>query len=42
VLKSNESLYIDALRGLPGTIDGTPPLPVPETCPATLDELLGE
>jgi Domain of unknown function DUF29 len=35
-------IYIDALRGLPETIDGQPPLPVPETCPATLDELLGE
>jgi hypothetical protein len=35
-------IYNDALRGLPDTIDGTPPLPVPETCPATLDELLAE
>jgi Domain of unknown function DUF29 len=35
-------IYIDALRGMPDTIDGTPPLPVPETCPVTLDELLGE
>jgi hypothetical protein len=33
-------IYIDAVRGLPDTIDGIPPLPVPETCPATLDELL--
>lgn len=35
-------IYNDALRGLPDTIDGTPPLPVPETCPATLEELLAE
>jgi hypothetical protein len=33
-------IYIDAVRGLPDTIDGTPPLPVPEICPTTLDELL--
>jgi hypothetical protein len=33
-------LYADALRGLPETSDGLPPLPVPEACPVTLDELL--
>ena len=33
-------IYTDARRGLPETSDGQPPLPVPETCPATLDELL--
>ncbi|HEX3995836.1 MAG TPA: DUF29 domain-containing protein [Acetobacteraceae bacterium] len=33
-------IYADALRGLPETNNGVPPLPVPETCPATLDELL--
>lgn len=33
-------LYRKALRILPETIDGQPPLPVPETCPVTLDELL--
>jgi hypothetical protein len=33
-------LYRDALRGLPETIDDQPPLPVPEHCPVTLDELL--
>jgi hypothetical protein len=27
---------------VPETIDGQPPLPVPDTCPATLDELLGD
>lgn len=35
-------LYADALKALPGTIDGQPPLPVPEVCPVTLDELLSE
>ncbi len=34
-------LYRKALRRLPDTQDGQPPLPVPEACPATLDELLG-
>ena len=33
-------LYNDALTGLPETMDGQPPLPVPATCPVTLDELL--
>lgn len=35
-------IYADALRGLPDTIDGQPPLPVPDVCPVTLDELLGD
>ena len=35
-------LYGDALSGLPDVMDGQPPLPVPATCPVTLDELLGE
>jgi hypothetical protein len=35
-------IYRRALRIMPETIDGQPPLPVPEACPATLDELLGE
>ena len=34
------SLYADALAGLPETQDGQPPLPVPDACPVTLDELL--
>lgn len=34
------SLYRDALRAMPETIDGQGPLPVPTKCPATLDELL--
>lgn len=31
-----------ALRAMPTTIDGQPPLPVPEAAPLTLEELLGE
>jgi hypothetical protein len=33
-------LYARACRGMPDTIDGQPPLPVPEICEVTLDELL--
>lgn len=33
-------IYADALRGLPETSDGRPPLPVPDVCPVTLDDLL--
>jgi hypothetical protein len=29
-------------RALPDTMDGQPPLPVPQQCPVTLDELLTE
>jgi hypothetical protein len=29
-------------EGMPATIDCQPPLPVPDLCPVTLDELLGE
>ena len=36
------SLYNDALAGMPDTIDGQSPLPVPTICPVTLDELLGD
>jgi hypothetical protein len=35
-------IYQDALHGLPDTIDGQPPLPVPLVCPVTLDELLAD
>jgi hypothetical protein len=35
-------LYRRALRALPETIDDQAPLPVPQTCTVTLDELLGE
>jgi hypothetical protein len=35
-------IYADARAALPETIDGQPPLPVPETCPVTLDEMLSE
>ena|SRR5271166_355846 len=34
------AIYARAVRGLPDTMDGLAPLPVPETCPVTLDELL--
>ncbi len=37
-----DRLYRRALRGLPETIDGQPPLPVPHTCQHTLDDLLSE
>jgi hypothetical protein len=35
-------LYGDARAALPETIDGQLPLAVPETCPVTLDALLGD
>jgi hypothetical protein len=34
------SLYADARRALPETIDDQAPLSLPDTCPVTLDELL--
>lgn len=36
------AIYRRALRAMPATIDGIPPLPVPRTCPVTLDELLAD
>jgi hypothetical protein len=33
-------IYAKALRALPEAIDGQPPLPVPDVCPVTLDDLL--
>ena len=35
-------IYRVARRGLPETTDGQPPLPTPEICPVTLDELLSD
>jgi hypothetical protein len=35
-------LYRDAVRALPETVDGIQPLPVPDLCPFTLDELLSD
>src|ERR1700710_910716 len=35
-------LYADALAAMPETIDGQPPLPMPEACIVTLDELLSD
>jgi hypothetical protein len=34
------ALYRRALRRMPDAIDDAPPLPVPQACPVTLDELL--
>ena len=36
------ALYRRARRAMPETIDGTLPLPVPQVCPVTLEELLGD
>lgn len=33
-------LYAKALRALPDTMDGAKPLPLPQGCPSTLDQLL--
>ncbi len=35
------ALYQRALDRLPESKDGQPPLPVPQECPVTLDEMLG-
>jgi hypothetical protein len=35
-------LYRRALRRMPDFIDDLPPLPVPDVCPVTLDELLSD
>ena len=37
-----DRMYGDALNQMPDIIDGLQPLPVPQTCPVTLDELLQE
>ena len=37
-----DRLYRQARHIMPDTIDGQPPLPVPDACPVTLDELLSE
>jgi hypothetical protein len=37
-----DKLYHRALRRLPDTMDGVLPLPVPDTCPVTLEALLVE
>ena len=36
-----QALYAKALCTLPVTLDGLAPQPVPQTCPSTMDELLG-
>jgi hypothetical protein len=35
-------LYAKALRAMPEKVDGQPPLPVSQTCPLTLDDLLSD
>jgi Domain of unknown function DUF29 len=35
-------IFAKAVRAMPESIDGQPPLPVPAACPYTLDELLAE
>ncbi len=35
-------IHRQAVRIMPDTIDGQPPLPVPGVCPVTLDELLAD
>ena len=37
-----DELYRRALDRLPESIDGQVPLPVPEACPVTLDDMLGK
>lgn len=37
-----DRVYRQALRIMPEAIDGQAPLPVPEACPVTLDELLAD
>ena len=37
-----DRLYAQALRAVPVSIDGQKPLPVPRSCPVTLDALLGD
>lgn len=36
------SLYVDAIRALPETLDEVAPLPLPQVCPVTLEELLAQ
>ena len=35
-------IFRRALNRLPQSIDGQPPLPIPDACPVTLDDLLGK
>lgn len=37
-----DGLWRRALRWLPPAVDGKPPLPLPASCPVTLDELLAD
>jgi hypothetical protein len=35
-------IYAKALRALPETVDDVPPLPLPDVCPVSLDEILSD
>lgn len=35
-------IYRQALRAVPETMDGQPPLPLPDACPVMLDDLLAD
>jgi hypothetical protein len=35
-------IYQQAIRAIPRSIDGRAPLPIPDVCPVTLDELLAD
>ncbi len=35
-------LYRQALRRMPDTVDGEPPIPMPRACPVTLEQLLAD
>jgi len=37
-----QDIYAKALRALPESMDGTPPLPLAPVCPVTLDALLAD
>lgn len=36
------ALHQDALDAMPETMDGQPPMPVPDVCPVTLEDLPGD
>ena len=37
-----DRIYRRALRAVPAVMDGQPPLPLPASCPVTLEEMLSE
>jgi len=42
VERDDFGLYAKARHAMPESLDGQPPLPVPESCEVTLDELLSD